>query len=389
MASMALVSMPQMSRRCCAIDVDRLAGPVVYSVGSLAAAHRVLCLPRDSSCKPTVAWAMLEPVAAADGPVDDRHDFASDRDQARQRADRRPGVPARLLHLAGDAIGRCRTTSGSRAAMPPLEKLDDEKVLVWPDLVYTELICMVALTAFLMLWAIGSAGAAGRAGQRVKTPNPSKAPWYFLGLQEMLVYYDPWMAGVVLPSMIIVGLMAIPVHRFQQEGERLLHDRRAQVRLPDVSVRLSRAVDHADRAGHVPPRPELELLRVLRNWDAHKVEALNNVDLSEYFWIDLLADAATRGAGRRGDCWSRSATSCCASRPASCWSGRLLHRVAAALMVAIPIFRKLFMQDGIHAVHGDGEPAADHGACCRIKMVLRWSFNLKYIVAIPEYLLNF
>ena len=42
------------------------------------------------------------------------------------------------------------------------------------------------------------------------TMNPAKAPWYFLGLQEMLVYFDPWMAGVVFPTVIIVGLMAIP-----------------------------------------------------------------------------------------------------------------------------------------------------------------------------------
>jgi hypothetical protein len=40
--------------------------------------------------------------------------------------------------------------------------------------------------------------------------NPSKAPWYFLGLQEMLVYFDPWIAGVVMPSLIIIGLMVIP-----------------------------------------------------------------------------------------------------------------------------------------------------------------------------------
>jgi hypothetical protein len=40
--------------------------------------------------------------------------------------------------------------------------------------------------------------------------NPAKAPWYFLGLQEMLVYFDPWIAGVVMPTLIIVGLMAIP-----------------------------------------------------------------------------------------------------------------------------------------------------------------------------------
>ena len=41
-----------------------------------------------------------------------------------------------------------------RQGLPPLEKLDDEKVLVWPDLVYTELICMIAITALLLVWAI-------------------------------------------------------------------------------------------------------------------------------------------------------------------------------------------------------------------------------------------
>ena len=110
---------------------------------------------------------------------------------------------------------------------PPLEKLDDEKVLVWPDLVYTEMICMIALTAFLIFWAIWLQAPLEEPASSVKTPNPSKAPWYFLGLQEMLVYYDPWMAGVVLPSLIVVGLMAIPYHRFQQAGQRLLHDQAA------------------------------------------------------------------------------------------------------------------------------------------------------------------
>ena len=52
-----------------------------------------------------------------------------------------------------------------RQGLPPLEKLDNEKVLVWPDLVYTELICMIALTAFLLVWAHRAASPAGRAGQ--------------------------------------------------------------------------------------------------------------------------------------------------------------------------------------------------------------------------------
>src|SRR6266404_5346335 len=42
------------------------------------------------------------------------------------------------------------------------------------------------------------------------TMNPAKAPWYFLGLQEMLVYFDPWIAGVIMPTFIIVGLMIVP-----------------------------------------------------------------------------------------------------------------------------------------------------------------------------------
>jgi len=43
-----------------------------------------------------------------------------------------------------------------------------------------------------------------------KTENPAKAPWYFVGLQELLVYFDPWIAGVAIPTLIIVGLMALP-----------------------------------------------------------------------------------------------------------------------------------------------------------------------------------
>jgi quinol-cytochrome oxidoreductase complex cytochrome b subunit len=71
--------------------------------------------------------------------------------------------------------------------LEPLEKLDSEKVLVWPDLVYTELICMIALTALLLVWAIGLQAPLEEPASSVKTPNPSKAPWYFLGLQSTTI----------------------------------------------------------------------------------------------------------------------------------------------------------------------------------------------------------
>ena len=180
--------------------------------------------------------------------------------------------------------------------LPPLEKLDDEKMLVWPDLVYTELICMVALTALLARSGrIALQAPLEQPASSVKTPNPSKAPWYFLGLQEMLVYFDPWMAGVVLPSMIIVGLMAIPYIDFNKKGNGYYTIDQRQVRLHHVPVRLPGALGDADRAGHVPARPELELLRPVRDWDPHKVDPLNNVNLSDY----LLGRS---GAGRAGRC---------------------------------------------------------------------------------------
>ena len=66
--------------------------------------------------------------------------------------------------------------------LPPLEKLDNEKVLVWPDLVYTELICMIALTAFLLVWAHRAAGAAGRAGQQREDAQSVEGPVVLPGL---------------------------------------------------------------------------------------------------------------------------------------------------------------------------------------------------------------
>ena len=75
---------------------------------------------------------------------------------------------------------------------PDGEAEDNEKVLVWPDLVYTELICMIVCTALLIVWAIVLQGAAGRTGQPARRRRiRRRRPWYFLGLQEMLVYYDP------------------------------------------------------------------------------------------------------------------------------------------------------------------------------------------------------
>ena len=86
----------------------------------------------------------------------------------------------------------------------------DRKVFVWPYLLRIELLATVIVTLILMVWSITLNAPLEEPANPNLTMNPSKAPWYFLGLQEMLVYFDPWIAGVLMPTLIILGLMAIP-----------------------------------------------------------------------------------------------------------------------------------------------------------------------------------
>ena len=97
------------------------------------------------------------------------------------------------------------------AGLATIEGQDSaQKVFSWPDLVYVELICLVVVMAVMIIWSIYLKAPLEEPANPTDSPNPAKAPWYFLGLQEMLVYFDPWIAGVVMPTLIIIGLMVIP-----------------------------------------------------------------------------------------------------------------------------------------------------------------------------------
>ena len=87
---------------------------------------------------------------------------------------------------------------------------NEEKVDVWPHLIKREYIAAAATVIFIMVWSILQNAPLEAIANPNVTTNPSKAPWYFVGLQELLVYFDPWIAGVVMPGLIIVGLIAIP-----------------------------------------------------------------------------------------------------------------------------------------------------------------------------------
>lgn len=92
----------------------------------------------------------------------------------------------------------------------PWRKGWEEKLHVWPYLLRIEFLAALVVTVILMVWSITLNAPLEEPSNPSLTMNPAKAPWYFLGLQEMLVYFDPWIAGVVMPTIILIALMLIP-----------------------------------------------------------------------------------------------------------------------------------------------------------------------------------
>jgi len=96
-----------------------------------------------------------------------------------------------------------------RALARPTDLAEDE-VMVWPSLVVVEAVCAVVFLAILTaLSVLVNAPLLERANPN-QTPNPSKAPWYFLNLQEMLLHMDAGLAGVIIPTIALGGIAAIP-----------------------------------------------------------------------------------------------------------------------------------------------------------------------------------
>ena len=258
------------------------------------------------------------------------------------------------------------------AGQPPEEKDESDRVWVWPDLVYTELISLILCSVLLIVWSILLKAPLEQPANRSVTPNPSKAPWYFLGLQEMLVYFDPWLAGVVLPGLIIVGLMAIPYVDKNPKGNGYytFAERKAEVTIflfGFVILWSSLIV-----LGTFLRGPNWNFFGPFEYWDIHKLEALTNVNLSEYIWVLALRQGLP-----------------------SNWFIReifgILLVLAYVFVLPVVLARSVFKEyyDKL------GAPRYYVSAflflmmmSLPIKMLLRWIFNLKYIVGIPEFFFN-
>ena len=108
------------------------------------------------------------------------------------------------------ALEAQRQASAAPAARPRPKRAREEEVLVWPNLVFIEFISAVLFTiTFTILSVFINAPLLNRANLNV-TPNPSKAPWYFLNLQELLLHMDAAWAGVLIPTIALMFFAAIP-----------------------------------------------------------------------------------------------------------------------------------------------------------------------------------
>lgn len=263
----------------------------------------------------------------------------------------------------------------TKKGLPTTEaELGKQKVFVWPDLVYIELICMVLFTAALIIWSIEITAPIEEPAASARTPNPSKAPWYFLGLQELLVYFDPWLAGVLLPGFIVVGLCAIPYVDTNPKGNGYytFEERKFSVSFFWVGFLLfwiSFVI-----LGTFLRGPNWSFFGPFEYWDLHKLEPMVNIDLATYFWTGLL------GQARPADPLIREAP------------GIVLllgYFLIVPKLLEKPLMKKLYEGNKQHLIryHVMMQLLLWFGLI-PIKMLLRWTVNLKYIVGIPEWFFN-
>lgn len=363
-------------------QIDALADPKIYFVGSLVLFTAMIWL-REKLVQPTVAWILLNLAVLFLTLSMTDYDFR----QIVGKPDNVPIVSMLFIVAFFTWLYFRRAVDNDQriaAGKPLFEQEDNDKILVWPDLVYSEMICMVALTAVLVVWGVVLQAPLEEPASAVKTPNPSKAPWYFLGLQEMLVYYDPWMAGVVLPSIILVGLMALPYIDFNKQGNGYYTFNERKFSIITFMFGFLPLWIGLIILGTFLRGPNWNFFGIYEFWDVHKLEVLNNINLSEILWVNQLKQPLPIATAE-----ADAVTKILVILKRE-WLGLLLvlgYLVVLPPLMAMTIFRGFFLRMGFIRFMVFANLVL-FMACLPIKMVLRWAFNLKYIVAIPEWFFN-
>lgn len=262
---------------------------------------------------------------------------------------------------------------------PLVEEPADQKVFVWPDLVQAELICLLWVTAAMVVWSILVPAPLEAPADPAHAPNPAKAPWYFAGLQELLVYFDPWLAGVVYPLLIIIGLCAIPYIDPNPRGNGWYTLRQRPLAISVFLYGFLVLWLMPMFIGVFVRGPNWSAFGPFEPWDIARYDAGATADLSDIWWRHVI------GRPRPVDAASNPVPSLPRWLVRE-WPGLLL--LGAYLVAGPAILRRTVLR----------RVAADMGrgafvfmsvlllmmALLPIKMLLRLTLGLKYIVYLPE-----
>jgi hypothetical protein len=370
--------------------LDAGLGPATFSLGCFVTLL-VLYLGRKWFVIPAVAWAVLNLSLLFLGLSLTDREFAAVVGQP----DNVPIVAMVYLLAFFTWLATAQAVENDRRVRQqsvPVEKEHAEKVLVWPDLVYTELICMILVTVVLVVWSLVLKAPLEQPANPVVTPNPSKAPWYFLGLQELLTYSDAWNVGIVVPCLIVLGLIAVPYLDVNREGNGY------------YTIRQRRFAYLVFQFGFL----QLWILLILigtfmrgPNWsffgpyevrDPYEVVDLENekVDqnkkLSEHFWKTMIGRQHVPEVPLDGGFLVRLRH--------VLWREIAGVVLMGAYFLALPLLMGRTILRGFRRQMGLARYTLMvllllMMATLPLKMFLRWTFNLSYVVSMPEYLFNF
>ncbi len=257
--------------------------------------------------------------------------------------------------------------------LPTLEKAESEqKVMVFPYLIYIEFVVALFYSIMLVLWSIFLKAPLEDPANPTLSPNPSKAPWYFLGLQEMLVYFDPWIAGVLLPTFIIIGLCAIPYLDTNHKSSGYYSFKERRMIITSFLFGFWILWILLIITGTFLRGPNWNFFGPFEEWNVHKLVPLLNVNLSEFFWIKWLGKGLPKFWLIR-------------ELPGIMLVGA--YFLVPPLLLAKTVFKKIYDVQGAVRYFISIMLVLTMLAL-PIKMYLRWAFNLKYIVGIPEFFFN-
>lgn len=165
-------------------------------------------------------------------------------------------------------------------------QVSEDELQTWPYLLRKEFLAAIIVMIILMIWSIALDAPLEEPSDPSLTPNPAKAPWYFLGLQEMLVYFDPWIAGVVFPSLIVMGLMVIPYVDMNPKGNGYYTFNERKFAILTFCFGFHVLWILLIIVGVFMRGPGWLWFWPWEEWDSHRIVADTNYDLTQFIGID-------------------------------------------------------------------------------------------------------